>query len=55
MRTLARTILMRGVRGSWFDAVPSCLKQFHNITTISQLATFVEANILVRKILGEAM
>jgi hypothetical protein len=55
MGTLAGAILMGGSRGSGLNKVSRILKQLHNFLTTTQVATLIQANILVGHISRETM
>ncbi len=55
MRTLARTILVRGVSGSGLNAIAGVLKEINNLGTHAQFATQVKADVLVGRVHWKTM
>ena len=55
MGMFTRAILMQGTRASGLNKVPCILKQLHNLFATTQVATLIQANILVRYISQETM
>jgi len=55
MKTFTRTILMRRIRSSGFNGVPSILEKGNNFCTSSQFSSQIKSNIFISSSIGQTV